>query len=133
VGLELELPLGSDRAAAEHDGAVADLEAAEIRFDSRARSIEAEVASLRTEIVTAQRRVDLAAEAARISSELATAEEQRLTLGTGTTADVVLAQQDAREKELRRLRALVDLASAELRLQHATGDLVDRAREGMSS
>jgi outer membrane protein TolC len=133
VGLELELPLGSNRASAEYDGALADLEAAEIRRDSRAQSIEAEVASYRTRMVTARRRAELAAEAARIAGELATAEEQRLTLGTGTTADVVLAQQAARQKELEHLRALVDLASAELRLQHATGDLVERARQGMPS
>lgn len=126
LGLELELPFGPTVGRANLSRSVAQLEAAEQRYRARLQAIEAEIATRRQELDTARTRVGLAAESAQIATELADAERQRLELGTTRPVDLVQAQQAAREAALRRLRALVDVVAAGLRLDHAAGRLLDR-------
>ncbi len=124
IGLELELPLGSSQAAAQHAQANAQLEAAEERYEARLRSLGAEMATLRQQVETTSQQVELATETARLARDLAEAESQRVALGTSTPLTLVTAQQSARESELRRLRAIVDRVVAQLGLAHRTGQLI---------
>jgi outer membrane protein TolC len=124
VGLELELPLGTSQAAAEHEGARADLEAAEARYLAREQELVAELAAARVEVETSGRQIELANETARLARQLASAESERLAIGTTTPLALVVAQQGQRESELRTLRAIVDRVTAELGLAHRTGQLL---------
>lgn len=124
IGLELELPLGSSQAAAQHEGARAELEAAEARYEARAQALVAELAQARISVETSAQQFTLATETSRLARELANAEAERLALGTSTPLALVEAQQRQRESELRTLRATVDRVTAELGLAHRTGALL---------
>jgi outer membrane protein len=124
-GVEVELPLGG-RAAADTASARADLEAAEARYQAELNGAEARVSSLSVNVQAAAEQVDLTTETASAAAQLAEAERQRLNLGTTTSRDVVSAEQTSREAELRRLRAVVNQASARLELEHTAGTLLDR-------
>ena len=130
VGLELELPLGTSQAAAQHEGARADLEAAEARYQAREQALVAEVAAARVEVETSARQIELANETARLARQLASAESERLAIGTTTPLALVVAQQGQRESELRTLRAIVDRVTAELGLAHRTGQLLVQTGAG---
>jgi len=126
LGLELELPFGPTSGAANLDQSRARLLAAQLRYRASAEALEAQVATLHQELGAARERVALSAETAQIAGELALAEQQRLELGTTTPSVLLEAQQTARESALRRLRALVDVVTASLKLDHAAGRLLDR-------
>lgn len=125
-GLELELPLGPSRQKSIYDQRVAALSATEARFEARKLAIAGEVARLYENVRVAFERVSLAMRTAEIARELAEAERARLALGTTTSFDVLRAQQNERETELRELRAKVDAVAEMLRLEHALGKLLDR-------
>lgn len=125
-GLELELPLGDNRARGDAARARAQLEAARARYQARIDAIEAQVGSLSVGLRAAIEQVNLAEETAGIAAQLAEAERQRLVLGTGQPSEIVRAEQTHREAELRKLRAIVDLMSRRLELEHAAGALLER-------
>jgi outer membrane protein TolC len=125
-GIELELPIGSGRFAADASRAEAQRDAAQARYQAELDSIGALVASLGTSFESAAEQVSLASQAAEAAQKLAEAERQRLSLGTTTARDVVTAEQTRREAELRRLRALVSQISTRFELEHATGALLSR-------
>jgi outer membrane protein TolC len=125
-GIELELPLGGGRYSADAARARSQLAAAQERYQARLDAIKAEASSLRVSLKAAGEQVALASETARMASELADAERQRMRIGTTTPSEVVRAEQTASEAELRRLRAAVTQATARLELEHATGALLDR-------
>jgi outer membrane protein len=124
-GLELELPLGGGRYSADAAAAQADLEAAEARYQAELDAARARVSSLAVNVQAAADQVKLTSETATAANQLAEAERQRLNLGTTTSRDVVTAEQTLREAELRRLRAVVDQASARFELEHTAGTLLD--------
>lgn len=126
VGLELELPVTTDRRRAQRAAAEADLDAAEARLAAAVAQLEALLVTLHANLRAAIERIPLAAETARVSGQLADAERQRLELGTTTVVVVLDAQQTARESELRHGRALADAAVASLELEHRAGTLLDR-------
>lgn len=125
-GLELELPLGNDSARARRDVASAQLEVARATREQGRLALAARVRTAHEEADAARERAPLVRETAEVASELADAERARLELGTTTTPDLLEAQQDAREAELRRLQVLVDATSARHRLEHEAGVLLDR-------
>ena len=125
-GLEIELPLGSSAADAQRAQAEAQLEVAQAQRQVGTLTVRTAVLSAYESAVTAAERIPLAAESASVAEELATAERGRLELGTSTPSVLVEAQQDAREAELRRLRALVDAMVAVRDLEHTAGVLLDR-------
>lgn len=129
AGLELELPLGNAEARASLAEARSRAEAAEARLEARRQAIAAEVAALVAQHEIADRRVALARRSAEIAGQLAEAERERLRLGTSTSFQVLEAQENQRETELRYARALVDRAAAELSLRHLTGALLERYAE----
>jgi outer membrane protein len=124
-GVEVELPLGG-RYSADAASAQADLEAAEARYQAELNAAQARVSSLSVNVQAAAEQVDLTTQTAGAAAQLAEAERQRLNLGTTTSRDVVSAEQTSREAELRRLRAVVNQASARLELEHTAGTLLDR-------
>jgi outer membrane protein len=124
-GLELELPLGGGRYAADAAAAQAELEAAQARYQAEVDTAQARVSSLAVNVQAASDQVQLTTETATAANQLAEAERQRLNLGTTTSRDVVSAEQTLREAELRRLRAVVDQASARFELEHTAGTLLD--------
>lgn len=125
-GIELELPLGSSAADARRDQAQAQLEAAQNSREAGALTLRANVRSAYETALAAGERLPLAQESAAIAAELAEAERERVRIGTTTTVALVEAQQSAREAELRRLRVLVDTATAAHQLEYAAGVLLDR-------
>lgn len=124
VNLALELPLGNGQARADLAEARHRAAAAEARQEARVRVIEAEVASLLSDIESSRQRLELARRSAALAQRLARAEQESLRLGTSTTTNVLDAQESARQTELRRLRALVDLAEALHSLSHLSGGLL---------
>lgn len=125
-GLELELPVGSSAADAQRDRAELQLEAAEARLLAGRQSLAAAIASAHEQAADARDRIALATEAASIAEQLAEAERGRLELGTTTPADLLSAQQSAREAALRRLRTAVDAVTNARRLEDAAGTLIER-------
>jgi outer membrane protein TolC len=126
VGLEFELPLGESQQTAQAHQAAAALAAAEARYRARRESLAAEVAQTHAALTAAADQVAYATEAAEIARELAQAERDRMALGTGTSTDVVQAEQAVREAELRRLRAVVSQATAWFQQKQQTGVLLDQ-------
>ncbi len=124
AALELELPVGGGRAEGAHQQASAQLAATRSRAEARRRAVEAEVATLFSELHAAQERIAQAGESATIADQLASAERERLGLGSSTPTTVIEAQQEARSALLRRERATVDGALAVLRIRHRTGELL---------
>ncbi len=124
AGLELEAPLGESRATSEAARARAQLDAAKLRYEARVDAIDAEAATLAVSLDSAQTQVDLAGERADIARQLAEAERARLVLGSTTPVNVVLAEQNLREAELRKLRAVVDQTTTQLSLEHTAGALL---------
>jgi outer membrane protein len=122
--LELELPVGGGRADAAHEQARAQLLAARSRAHARELAIETELATLFTELETARARAQQSDAQTALAEELATAERERLALGTTTPIVVIEAQQQARSAVLRRERAVLDEVLVVLRLRHRTGELL---------
>jgi outer membrane protein TolC len=132
LGLEVELPLGTSQVEAEHDLASAQQDAALARYEDREQEIAGRVASLRATLIATAERIERATEGERVATELAEAEREGLRLGTGTTLEVLEAQQSERDAKLERHRAQADYASAEAELAHLTGALVGRFAGGRS-
>lgn len=126
IGLALELPLGRSRQDADLSRARLQLDAARARYQASAQNIAASVATLRHTLVATNERVALVGETAQMSADLAEDVRQKLLLGTATPFEVVQAQQVMRETQLRRLRALVDAATASVGLERASGGLLAR-------
>lgn len=126
VGLELELPLTSNRARSELAAARAQLDAAEARYTAAVAALEVEVATRHAELASAIARLSLVAETANVAGELAAAERSRLTLGTTTPAVLIEAQQTERESRLRLDRTAADAVIATLRFEDGAGLLLER-------
>jgi outer membrane protein TolC len=122
----MELPFGGGRQKADAARARTQLAATEARYQARMDAIQADAATLRTNLEASVEQIRLANDTSRYSSQLAEAEKQRLQIGTTTSSDVVKAEQTAREAELRRLRAVVSQITSALQLQHAMGALLDK-------
>lgn len=125
-GLEIEVPLGENRATSDVARVQAQLDAAKQRYQARVAAITAEASTLGIQLEAANLQVDLAGQTVEMATALANAERQRLQLGTASSADVVRADQTQREAELRRLRAIVSRAGTQFKLEHDAGALLDR-------
>jgi len=134
VALELELPLGSNQADGNLAVALAARSQAQAQLESRKNQLRVDVASSHETLTSALARGALTQDSVNNARAVMEGEQQRLSLGTATSSDVIIAQQTHREAELRRLRALVDAAVASARLRQATGQLLadnrELAREG---
>lgn len=126
LGVEFDAPLGTSRESGEAARAHAQWQATQSRFQALVNTLTADVAASHVEVTQSDERVRLATEAETIAAALAQAEWQRFELGSTTSLDVVLVQQNHRQSELRRLRAVVDRTVAQLRLEHQLGQLLAR-------
>lgn len=133
IGLELELPVGGSQLDANLASALATKSQAEAQLEARQAQLRADVASSHETLSSAMQRVALSQDSVDNARAVVEGEQQRLSLGTATSSDVILAQQTFRETELRRLRTVVDAAVASARLRQATGQLLSDNRELASS
>ncbi len=133
VGLELELPIGSNQADGNLASALADKSQAEASLEARQAQVRADVAAAHEALSSALQRVVLSQDSVDNARAVVEGEQHRLSLGTATSSDVIIAQQTHREAELRRLRTLVDAAVASARLRQATGQLLADNRALASS
>lgn len=124
VSLTLELPTSravvegeAARARMQVDGAQARLRAAEEQLAQQAAELVEATASSRA-------RVEFALETVRLAGESVSGQQDRFASGVGTTLELVVAEQDLREAELRVARARVDLEATRLQLAHLTGELL---------
>lgn len=129
IGLELELPIGGSQLDGNLASAIATKSQAEATLEARQAQLRSDVASFHEALTSAIARVALSQESVDNARAVAEGEQQRLTLGTATSSDVIIAQQTYRETELRRTRTLVDAAIASARLRQATGQLLADNRE----
>lgn len=129
IGLELELPAGSSQLDGNLAAALASKAQAEASLESRQAQIRLDVALSHESLRSALARLGQVQESVDSARSVAEAEQQRLTLGTATPADVIVAQQTHRAAELRWMRTLIDAAVASTRLQHATGQLLAAHRD----
>ena len=125
-GIELELPLRRSSADAELARSQSLLDAALLEREATERSVDATVTRSRAGAAAARTLLPSVSTRARLAEDLAEAERERVALGTATVSDLLDAQQSAREAELSRLRALVDVVLAARELEHAAGTLTER-------
>lgn len=126
VGLEGDLPFGRSDSDARYDAARARLSSAELRYQSATEDLAEQVARARRALVQSETNLKTATETAAIAQQLAETESQKLKLGTSVVTDLVIAQQSARQAELQRLRAEVDIEQKRLALDQLTGALLPR-------
>lgn len=124
VSLTLELP--TNRAVVEGEAARARMQVDTAR--ARLRAAEEQLAQQAAELVEAtassRARVEFALETVRLAGESVSGQQDRFASGVGTTLELVIAEQDLREAELRVARGRVDLEATRLQLAHLTGDLL---------
>ncbi|UJR86134.1 TolC family protein [Sandaracinus amylolyticus] len=125
ISLEFEMPLDDAQRRAQLERASLAIEVAERRLEAARDRVRAEAATLLDRASVARRRLALADETVRIAEELARAEQERFELGASTPTVVLEAQSELRNAQRRRLRAMIDLVSADLQIAHATGELLD--------
>ena len=126
LGLSLELPIGGGRQGVDHERAAAQLEAAEARYQARLDELDSQVASQSVSFASATEQTALAGEVLEAAKAQAAAERDRLQLGTSVTTDLIKAQQQERDSELRQLRAIVSRAETRLQLEFQSGTLLER-------
>jgi len=128
VGLRLEFP--TDNALADNESARARLaiDSAAARLEAAEERLAAQTTDLVTSLTATKGRLKLAEATARLSIKSVAGQKTRFDSGAGTALELVVAQQDQREAELRVARARVDLETARLALAHLTGDLLSQAK-----
>jgi len=126
VGLEFELPVSNAKRRAELAEARLNLDAAKAQFDEQLSLLEAETATWVDKLDAAQQRMTLAQQTVEVAQKLASAERERLELGTTTSLQVLQAQEDLRDAELRLLKVGVDRAAASIMLLHLTASLLPK-------
>lgn len=133
VGLDLELPTsGTSRGRAVRRAELV-VNAALARYDQAHAEETATVQSLEETTRIAHERMRLAQETIAYAEQAAAGEREKLALGTSTPSQVLDAEQTLREANLRRLRAVVDALSGQVRLEHAAGLLLQRFSIGLEA
>ena len=89
---------------------------------AQARTLAVQLVS---RIEAARTRASLTETTVAVATQSLRGQEVRFKTGAGTTLELVVAQQQLREAELRLAQARVELTQADLQLKHATGRLLD--------
>jgi len=124
VSLALELP--TDRTLVESEAATARLavDSARAKLQAAEEALAQQAAELCETLAAAQARVSFAQETAALAAETVAGQQDRFDSGAGTATELVIAEQDKREAELRIAKAKVDVENARLALAHLTGELL---------
>lgn len=127
VGLTYEIPTSrsGERAAAAR--ARADVHEAEAQLLAARQRVLSDVRKALEQHGAQERGVALAEHTQQIAARQLKAEEARFASGAGTTLQVIQAEDKRRSAELRVARAQADLAQTRLRIDHLTGQLLERA------
>lgn len=126
VGVELELPLSSERHNAELSSAQSNVAAAQARLAAAMQQVQA---ATRTELATleqARTKIALAERTVEVARRSADAQRKRLQHGAATPVEVRQAEDALRRARLAMERQRVDGAKAQIRLRHLTGSLLER-------
>ena len=126
VGLVYELPLSDTRKDAQRASAELDVEIARQRFVTTGDQVRADVAIALEKCASSRKKLALAEQTLAVSRKLAEAERARYGLGASIFIQVRDAEEAEREAMLRTVRARIDLAEAQIELDHLTGALLAR-------
>lgn len=126
VGLTYEAPLNdhSQRAAAAK--ARLSVEVAEQNLRQTRERIVSELDLTLERRASAETRIELSTRTLEVARKQLEAEQARFATGTSTPVQVLEAENQVRNAQMRVARAQADLAEAMLALQHLTGELLDR-------
>ena len=127
VSLALELP--TDRTLVESEAATARLtvESARARLQAAEEQLAQQATELVESVTAAQARATFAKETAALAAETVAGQRDRFQSGVGTATELILAEQEQREAELRIAKARIDVETARLALAHLTGSLLAEA------
>lgn len=126
VGVTFELPLWGARNDAQDRGAHFGVVAAEERLRSVTLRVQTNAATEWVALQQARRRQDLGARTASLAGESLAAERKRYENGEGIALEVHQAEDQLRRARLSTERARVDAVASSLRLEHLTGQLLQR-------
>jgi outer membrane protein len=126
VGLVYELPLSDTRKEAQRASAKLDVDIARQRLIAAGDQVRADVAVAIEKCASGRKRLALAEQTLAVSRKLAEAERERYALGASIFIQVRDAEEAEREAALRTVRARIDLAEAQIELDHLTGALIAR-------
>jgi len=126
VGLVYELPMSDTRREAQRASAKLDVEIAKQRLASTGDQIRADVAIALEKCASGRKKLALAEQTLAVARKLAEAERERYALGASIFIQVRDAEEAEREAALRTVRARIDLAEAQIELDHLSGVLLAR-------
>ncbi len=126
IGLIYELPLDGTQREAERTRAESMLEAATATLEAARLRVATDIEVVARRLSESIERAQLASRTVALARQLYEAETHRLDLGTSTPTQVLAAEEELRNAELRLARARVDAVLAEAAVAHATGDLLMR-------
>ena len=126
IAATLSVPLFRADIQASVANAKANLHEVEIDRAQRQRDVEQDVRRAILNLQNAEARVEVATENARVAEEALTVARDRRTAGYGSPVEVDRAQDSYRQAREDLIAAQADAASAQLDLEHATGDIRSR-------
>jgi outer membrane protein TolC len=126
VGLTFETPLTGARGDAQRNTAVLAVKIAEHNVRAARDRIASQAILAVSDQRAAERRHQLAERTLEVAKKAHAAEKERFELGEGLPITVQQAEDEVRRAQLRVARARVDLAQAEITVQHLSGRLYRR-------
>ncbi|MBK8010057.1 MAG: TolC family protein [Deltaproteobacteria bacterium] len=129
VGLHGELEFDRTRRRAEEARAMLGVTQVEARLREAEVRIGAQMATLRRQMSSTRRRFALVKATIGLAREMVEGQKARFDQGAGTTLELLVAQQQLREAELRDARTQVDFMSFRLQLRHLEARLLDDVAE----
>lgn len=128
AGLTFELPLGNHAARGQWRRADYERRQAELRLENLKSQVIVEVRSAFREIETTQKRIEATRKSVELAQRQLAAEQKRLELGASTSHQVLDFQEDLTLARSNEIQALIDHRMAVLKLQRATGTLLEAKR-----
>lgn len=122
VGLTLRLPIGNDEAKANNAQARISYRQGEEQLQSLRQRIALEVREAHDRMEMDQARMEAAEVTVRYAERRLRGEQDKYSLGAGTTRFILEAQRDLQEAQSRLLRAKIDRIKSRVALEKAVGD-----------
>lgn len=120
-------PLFNRRARGDYIMANADLQRSVIAFKQVVDDVRLDVRSAIREVNNSLRRIEAARVAVELREEVLRNEEERLTVGIGTTREVLEAQRDLVNERTTLIGAVTDYNIALAEIEHARGTILENA------
>ncbi|MFC1641200.1 TolC family protein [Myxococcota bacterium] len=126
VGLAFEMPVTDTRRRAQIQSARLSIHIAEKRLEAARQQLRTQALSAMANRNSAQLRLTLAEETARVAKQQAEAERERFRAGASVAIQVQQAEDAWLQAQLRVQRARVDLVASQVDLDHLRGRLLER-------